>query len=244
MSEHFGIGDINEITNNEVTIDEFLITCVSQKQGLYDYRIPASSRANLKKKTLWQEVSNMMGGQLSAEDAKNRWKYLRDCYMKAKKKQRTYIPSGSGAIPKKKNTFRFFEQMKFLDDTLQTSQTSSSLPKASPSTSKSSSTLSATTSLSMSSKESECSISSNIVDDYLPSPKNIKYNKNKKYATHIDECILDALKLPVKQSDATDGFLLTLGEGLRKLPYRQRTELEIKFLSMVMEATTNNETNE
>lgn len=60
MSEHFGIEDTNEITN-EVTIDEFLITCVSQK-GLYDYQLPASSRTNLKKKTLWQEVSNMMGG--------------------------------------------------------------------------------------------------------------------------------------------------------------------------------------
>jgi len=71
----------------------------------------------------------------------------------------------------------------------------------------------------------------------------MKYNKNKKYA-NINECILDALRLPVKQSDAIDGFLLTLGEGLQKLPYRQKTQLEITFLSMVTKATANNETNE
>ncbi|XP_018048921.1 PREDICTED: uncharacterized protein LOC108687582 [Atta colombica] len=97
----------------------------------------------------------MMRGQLSAENAKNRWKYLRDCYMKAKKKQQTYIPSSSGTIPKKKIHFTFL---------------SNNLSKAAPSTNKSPLALSATTPLPMSSKESKCSISSDIVDDY--SPKN------------------------------------------------------------------------
>jgi len=38
--------------------------------------------------------------------------------MKAKKKEQEYIPSGSAAdeFLKKKNSFRFYQQMKFLDD--------------------------------------------------------------------------------------------------------------------------------
>ncbi|KYM82403.1 hypothetical protein ALC53_07191 [Atta colombica] len=69
-----------------------------------------SDKTHFQKKTLWQKVLNMMRGQLSAENAKNRWKYLRDCYMKAKKKQQTYIPSSSGTIPKKKIHFTFLSK--------------------------------------------------------------------------------------------------------------------------------------
>lgn len=46
----------------EMSCDELLITCVAQKPALFDHRIPANERSNLKKNTLWQEVSNQMGG--------------------------------------------------------------------------------------------------------------------------------------------------------------------------------------
>lgn len=42
---------------------------------------------------------------------------------------------------------------------------------------------------------------------------------------------------PVKQKDGVDGFLLIIGEGLRKLPYTTRTRLEIKFLTMLADET-------
>lgn len=48
---------------------------------------------------------------------KKRWRQLRDDFTRAKKKIKTYIPSGSGAesiIPK--STFKYFELMKFIDD--------------------------------------------------------------------------------------------------------------------------------
>ncbi|KYN19849.1 hypothetical protein ALC57_07813 [Trachymyrmex cornetzi] len=57
-----------QLTNNkddeqqEVNIDELLITCVARKRALFDYRLPANERSNLKKKALWQEVCNLMGG--------------------------------------------------------------------------------------------------------------------------------------------------------------------------------------
>ncbi|KYN22238.1 hypothetical protein ALC57_05366 [Trachymyrmex cornetzi] len=76
-----------QLTNNkddeqqEVNIDELLITCVARKRALFNYRLPANERSNLKKKALWQEVCNLMGGVLSVDEAKRRWRYLRDCYM-------------------------------------------------------------------------------------------------------------------------------------------------------------------
>lgn len=54
----------NKELNNpqEIDKDELLIYHVSQKRALFDHRIPASERSTLKKNTLWQEISNSLGG--------------------------------------------------------------------------------------------------------------------------------------------------------------------------------------
>lgn len=54
--------------------------------------------------------------------AKKRWKYLKDCYAKDRKKSNEYIPSGSAAPKARKNTFRFYEAMSFLNDSMETRQ--------------------------------------------------------------------------------------------------------------------------
>lgn len=46
----------------------------------------------------------------------------------------------------------------------------------------------------------------------------------------IQEGLLEALRQPLNQPDAVDGILLRLGEGLRRLPYRERSLLEIQWL--------------
>lgn len=46
---------------------------------------------------------------------------------------------------------------------------------------------------------------------------------------------LAAIREPDRKADPIDGFLTRLGEGLRLLPYRERSELEIKFLSQLLE---------
>lgn len=63
-------------------------------------------------------------GCLSPEQAKARWKYLRDNYTKTRKKIKSYIPSGSGAEATivKKSKFRFYDLMMFLSDFLETRQ--------------------------------------------------------------------------------------------------------------------------
>lgn len=53
---------------------------------------------------------------------KKRWKYLKDCYMKDKKKNNEYIPSGSAAPVTQKGSFRFYESMSFLNDCMERRQ--------------------------------------------------------------------------------------------------------------------------
>ncbi|EZA54579.1 hypothetical protein X777_05690 [Ooceraea biroi] len=105
-------------------LDEVLIGAVKARKALYDYSLPAFQRTNLRKNTLWAEVSNTLGGVLSPQQAKARWKYLRDNYAKARKKIKTYIPSGSAATAAsiKQSKFRFYDLMMFLNDFLEIRQ--------------------------------------------------------------------------------------------------------------------------
>ena len=61
-------------------------------------------------------------GSLSVEAAKQRWKQLRDSYMKARKKMQGYVRSGSGAESghPSQSSFAHYEQMRFLDDAVKT----------------------------------------------------------------------------------------------------------------------------
>lgn len=52
----------------------------------------------------------------------------------------------------------------------------------------------------------------------------------------LQDALLQALKDPTAPvTDALDGFLTRLGEGMRRLPYRTRAQLEIKFLTLLAE---------
>lgn len=110
--------------------NESIIIAVQSRPGLYDHRIPVKERTHLKKQSLWNEVLNIVGGK-DVENVQKRWKQLRDCYIKSKRKMKEYLPSGSAARSRKnrKSTFRLYEQMKFLDDVLDKSVTVNSLPE-------------------------------------------------------------------------------------------------------------------
>ncbi|CAH1106759.1 unnamed protein product [Psylliodes chrysocephalus] len=88
-------------------LDEQLISLVASRKALFDASLPLIERTYFKKKNLWNEVENNLGGQMKQDDIKARWKYLRDCYIKAKRKVTTYKASGSGATNTKVG-FRFF----------------------------------------------------------------------------------------------------------------------------------------
>ncbi|XP_036141736.1 uncharacterized protein LOC118645208 [Monomorium pharaonis] len=66
-----------------------------------------------------------------------------------------------------------------------------------------------------------------------PVAKRNKKEENKKEA--LQEALIEALKEPATHIDPLDGFLIRLGEGMRRLPYRTRTKLEIRFLTSLTE---------
>ncbi|XP_071653252.1 uncharacterized protein [Temnothorax longispinosus] len=116
-------------TTNTSEYNEALVNAVYSRPALYDHRIPLKDRTSLKKKALWKEVGNLMGENENLEFVQKRWKQLRDSYVKAKKKENAYIPSGSSAsIKNDKMTFALYNQMKFLDDIIGKSPTVTSLP--------------------------------------------------------------------------------------------------------------------
>lgn len=109
--------------SNVTDYNEALINAVYARPALYNYRIPLKERTSLKKKALWNEVANLMStmtGTSDVEFVQKRWKQLRDSYIKAKKKEKAYVPSGSpGGGVQNKIVFAFYNQMKFLDDTIE-----------------------------------------------------------------------------------------------------------------------------
>lgn len=56
----------------------------------------------------------------------------------------------------------------------------------------------------------------------------------KKNDAVLQAALIEALKEPATQAiDPLDGFLVRLGEGMRKLSYRDRAQLEIQFLTIL-----------
>lgn len=51
----------------------------------------------------------------------------------------------------------------------------------------------------------------------------------------LQTAIIEALKEPAHIADPLDGFLARLGEGMRRLSYRDRSRLEIQFLTLLAE---------
>ncbi|KAM0734558.1 hypothetical protein ACS0PU_011480 [Formica fusca] len=72
-------------------------------------------------------------------------------------------------------------------------------------------------------------------NNYLDVPRQISAAKKQKTDV-LQAALIEALKEPIAQTvDPLDGFLTRLGEGMRKLPYRDRVRLEIRFLTLLAE---------
>lgn len=68
--------------------------------------------------------------------------------------------------------------------------------------------------------------------------KSIRYVSEQKVDA-LQTALIEALKEPTMQTtDPLDGFLARLGEGMRRLPYRERSRLEIQFLTLLAEKET------
>ncbi|XP_075155897.1 uncharacterized protein LOC142238877 [Haematobia irritans] len=89
--------------------EEKLIEAVKKYPILFDLQCREYKNTQ-KKEDVWKGISNEIGW--STELCKKKWKNLRDTYKKTK--QRLNMPSGSGAEVKR--TWKYFENMSFLDN--------------------------------------------------------------------------------------------------------------------------------
>ncbi|CAG9769731.1 unnamed protein product [Ceutorhynchus assimilis] len=98
------------------SFEEQLIKYIQERPALYNPGLPLLDRTHSKKMALWGEIANLFGGKYAVVDLQKKWKYLRDCYTRAKKKVKEYKPSGSEATAPPNPGFSYYELLKFIDD--------------------------------------------------------------------------------------------------------------------------------
>ncbi|XP_025261983.1 uncharacterized protein LOC109610035 [Camponotus floridanus] len=242
-------------------IDEDLISAVKGRPALYDYRISVKERGRKQKDCLWQEISEYLNGFYTATEAEKRWTCLKDCYRKSrnifKKKQSVAQKSGAAGIPKNyeiKPSFRYYDLMAFLTDTLEYRETVTSLQKSCKEPQASSSNSNIPCSSNSNSIASTSTTSDNFNNILSPvtnnntstslspvSPISTKSKKRKKIdLDDYEQALLNSLTQNT-EANPIDGFVLRLAEGLRRLSYKSRSKLEIEFLSRLYEVEEENE---
>ncbi|XP_024876781.1 uncharacterized protein LOC112457779 [Temnothorax curvispinosus] len=167
-----------------------------------------------------------------------------------KKKQNIVQKSGAAALPKNyeiKPSFRHYDVMSFLSDTLEYRQTVTSLQKLmhdeqQASCSKSNSIPSTSTSDNL-----------NVDDDLIPiindnptslSPVSSASSKSKERKRIDLEDYKEAFITNLTQkteSNPIHGFVSRLAEGLHRLTYKSRCKLEIEFLTRLYEVEEEDE---
>ncbi|XP_019887692.1 uncharacterized protein LOC105280836 isoform X2 [Ooceraea biroi] len=219
-------------TQSVLTQDELLIELVRTRRGLWDHSIPITERTRLKKESLWQEIVN-------AFDVKQRWKHLRDSYIKARKKMQGYVRSGSGAESGHplRSSFAHYEEMRFLDDTVKTTPTVSSVQHL----------LEANSSHVEDMQVDMTAENSTDLDDsiqgvsYSPSDSSQSAlsgtkRKNVQRQAEIENKFLSIIdEVSSKKRDVVDSFLDQLGDILRRLSYVRRRNLQRRLMDIAIE---------
>ncbi|EFN69099.1 hypothetical protein EAG_05682 [Camponotus floridanus] len=231
-------------TQSILTQDELLIEFVRIRRGLWDHSLPTSERTRLKKDSLWQEIVNAFDGSLSMEAIKQRWKHLRDSYMKARKKMRGYVRSGSGVESGHplRSSFAHYEEMRFLDDTIKTAPTVSSIQHISEANSSHvdmdnmqvDMTADNLIDFDDSTQNSACSPSESSRKSSCLSP-GVK-RKNAQRQAEIEDKFLSIIdEVSQKKHDIVDSFMDQLGDILRRLSYVRRRNLQRRLMNIAIE---------
>ncbi|XP_018360030.1 PREDICTED: uncharacterized protein LOC108759203 [Trachymyrmex cornetzi] len=231
-TQETSVEEVEEIDkfSSSSNLDEILIDLVHARRALWDYTIPVKNRTKLKKDALWQEIENILGS-LTVAMAKQKWKQLRDSYIKARKKMQGYVRSGSGAeaAHPPKSSFSHYERMRFLDDTVSTVPTINSLQHLLPSSSTSSDYF----------KDFDANVSVSASCSTLDSVEyDTKSSDNRKiFDQHaqLQETFYEVLsKSSQRERDTVDSFLEVLGDLLRHLPYIKRRNFQKKIFDLTI----------
>ncbi|XP_048514948.1 uncharacterized protein LOC125501875 [Athalia rosae] len=174
-------------TDSPKNFDELLITEVQKYPALYDHRIPIEQRSRAKRDSCWRKI------YVNLQDLQKKWKNERDKYIKAKKEDQKYVPSGSAAQIKKPPAYRNYALMRFLDDIIKNKDTTCNvqLPPLSDQTMEHSNPYDSSNPASCSPSSSVCSASSLIANKS-------KIKKRRRASSDIEEALLGAIRQPIQ----------------------------------------------
>ncbi|XP_032688986.1 uncharacterized protein LOC116852584 [Odontomachus brunneus] len=116
---------IMDFEAKKIAIEEQLIDEVFQRPALWNFKLPLTERSQQIKKKLWKEVFVALGGTLSIDTMKKKWKSLSDSFRIYLKKDQQAV-SGSAARSGKK-PWVHFQRMQFLYDVQLESKTVSNI---------------------------------------------------------------------------------------------------------------------
>ncbi|CAH1106922.1 unnamed protein product [Psylliodes chrysocephalus] len=89
------------------SFEENLISTIQAHPILWDPTIDIKLKSKSAKDKAWLEIFNLFNEKYSIEIIKKKWKNLKDTYIKTKNYMESYVPSGSGAIKKKRSPGSF-----------------------------------------------------------------------------------------------------------------------------------------
>ncbi|KAM7283467.1 transcription factor Adf-1-like [Ixodes scapularis] len=106
-----------------VAFNELLIAEVFKRREIWDVSSP-DYRNSLVRSEHWKAIATVLGSKV--QDVESRWRNLKDTYAK-KLRDISKLERSGAAAPRKEVRWMYFEQLKFLKDTLQMRPTSSSI---------------------------------------------------------------------------------------------------------------------
>ncbi|XP_071578814.1 uncharacterized protein [Temnothorax nylanderi] len=240
--------------------DEILIEGLRTRPCLWNHRIPVEERSPLSVKEAWLEISKELEDKFDVNSIKKRWRNLRDCYMKARKKVTAYKPSGSAASTsdKKKDAgFRFFDQMQFLNDSIISRPSVSNVSKEPELVNDALDTDDYSNTMQEHDDTMQEHDENSIADSQMIEENNtndstfgvgksvsrtssisLHHEKRRRTQSGDPEFKKDLMKIfsQTTPADCIEGFLIQLGDILRRLPYKDSRLLQMKIMNNALEA--------
>ncbi|XP_001952093.1 uncharacterized protein LOC100167001 [Acyrthosiphon pisum] len=102
--------DQNKV-NDKITL--CLINAIKARRPLFDHTIPLSERSESIKNKLWNEVYDELQGQITTDELKKKWKYLKEKYVRERQKAKKSDPKGG-----RRTKWLHYVQLSFLEEVL------------------------------------------------------------------------------------------------------------------------------
>ncbi|XP_015375613.1 PREDICTED: uncharacterized protein LOC107170104 [Diuraphis noxia] len=115
LSSDDDVGD-NKVKDRvkDFNLTSGLISAIKDRPPLFDHKMMMSERSESIKNKLWNEVYAELQGQITIDELKKKWKYLKEKYVREKQKQKKNGISKIG----RRSKWLHYNQLLFLDEAI------------------------------------------------------------------------------------------------------------------------------